>query len=148
MTASLFYGVPWDVISDGVSRVETVTNYRNRGTLESLFLLHFSVAFAAVNRSVVGGLEGNTSFLAALVTSGGEEFLLGLASVLALIAACLASLGLVLEALFCIEFLFTGSENEIVSAVLALQCDVLIHVCYLALRYKIFYPRADSHRHL
>ena len=109
------------------------TKLSQSGKLESLFLLHFSVAFAAVHRSVVAGLERNQCLFTALETSGGEEFSLGLASVFALITASLASLRLILEALFCIEFLFTGSENELVSAVLALQCDVLIHDCFTSL---------------
>ena len=96
--------------------------------LDLLFLLHSSKAFAAVYGSVVRRLEGNESGTTALMTGGFEEFLLGLAYVFALITARLASLGLVLEALFSIEFLFSCGEYEIVATVFALQCDVLIHV--------------------
>ena len=124
------------------------TKLSQSGNSESLFLLHFSVALAAVHRSVVAGLERNQRLFAALETSGGEEFSLGLVSVFALITASLASLRLILEAFFCIEFLFTGSENELVSAVLALQCDVLIHDCLPRFAILKFYPRADLHRHL
>ena len=49
-----------------------------------------------------------------------EHLLLFTARVLSLVATCLASLGLVLEALLRVEFLLTGREHEIVAAFLAL----------------------------
>ena len=85
-----------------------------------LLLLHSCIAVAAVYGSVAVGLEGNLSFFTAVSACGGEEFSCGLCSVLSCIAAGFASLGLVLEAFFCIEFLFTGCENEFVTAIFAL----------------------------
>lgn len=55
------------------------------------------------------------------------KYSLGLVSILSLLAAFLASLGLVLEALFCIEFLFACSEYKFLSAFLADQSFVLVH---------------------
>ena len=74
-------------------------------------------ALAAVNRSVLAGLERNASLAAAACTYGSEHFLGGL--VLSGIAAVLASLGLVLESLFCVELLLACCEYELVTAVLA-----------------------------
>ena len=87
-----------------------------------LLLLHSCEAFGAVYRSVVAGLEGNLSFLTALSTYSGKHFsfLTFAGSILSLVAACLASLGFVLEALFCVEFLFTSGENEFVATFLTL----------------------------
>jgi hypothetical protein len=50
-----------------------------------------------------------------------------LSSILAILAAGLASLGLVLESLFSIKFLFACSEYEFFSAFLAYQCLVSVH---------------------
>jgi hypothetical protein len=96
-------------------------------------LFHFSIAVAAINRSVVAGLERNLRFFSASCACGREELTGGLGRIFLCVAAGLASLRLVLEALFSIEFLFSGCENEFRSAILAYQCLVLIHVCYLAL---------------
>ena len=59
-------------------------------------------ACAAVNRSVVGGLEVQLCFAAALCAGCDEILTLGLACVLLSIAACLAALRLVQETLFLI----------------------------------------------
>ena len=89
-------------------------------------------ALAAVYRSVAGGLERNLSFLAASSANGGEHLTLSLGCVLACITACLASLGLVLEALLCVEFLLACGEYELVAALFARQCLVLKHFNNLA----------------
>ena len=94
-----------------------------------LLLFHFSVAVAAINGSVIAGLEGNLSFFATTSASCREEFSCGLSSVLLSGTASLASLGFVLETFFSIEFLFTCCEYEFSSAIFAYQCLVLIHVC-------------------
>ena len=111
----------------------------------SLLLLHCCEAFGAVYRSVVAGLEGNLSFLTALSANSGKEFsfLTFAGCVLSLVAACLASLGFVLEALFCVEFLFTGGEYEFVATFLALSGLVLVHCLFLAFKnwLKNFCPR-------
>jgi hypothetical protein len=84
-----------------------------------LSVSHFCEAIAAVYRFAFGGLERNFAFLAAFCANCGEVLSLSLACVLSCISASFASLGFVLEALFCIEFLFTGGENEFVSAIFA-----------------------------
>ena len=99
-----------------------------------LLLLHSGIALAAVNRSVVGRLERNFRFLAALSASRGEELFLGLSGVLSGIAARLAALRLVLETALSVEFLLTGGENEFLSAIFAFQCLVFVHGFFLALR--------------
>jgi hypothetical protein len=95
--------------------------------VQLLSCLHCCKAFAAVYRSVAVGLERNLGSLAAVSANSFKHLSGSLTCILASIATGLASLGLILEALFSIEFLLACSENEIVSAVLALQCDVLIH---------------------
>ena len=84
-------------------------------------------ALAAVNSLTFGGLEGHLAFLATVCANCGEHFSRSLGCVLSCGTAILASLGLVLESLGCIEFLLTGGEHEIVSAIFALQCLVLVH---------------------
>ena len=94
-----------------------------------LLLFHFCVAVAAINGSVIAGLERNFCFLAATSASGGEEFSGGLACILLSGTAGFASQGFVLETFFCVEFLFACGEYEFVAAILAYQCLVLIHLC-------------------
>ena len=65
------------------------------------------------------GLEGNLGFLAASSAGGGEELTGAASGVLAGVTACLAALGLVLEAALCVECLLTGGENEFVAALFA-----------------------------
>ena len=79
-----------------------------------------SEALAAVYRSVFLGLERNLCYAAAHCTGSVKECSGTLTGVLSCVAASLASLGLVYEALLCIEFLFAGGEYEISAAVLAL----------------------------
>ncbi len=81
--------------------------------------LQLCEAFAAVYGTVGLGLKRYTSFLAACYAGSGEEFTGSAGSILASIAAGLAALGFVLEALFCVELLFAGGEYEIVAAFLA-----------------------------
>ena len=81
-----------------------------------LLVLHSGEALAAVNRSVVARLERNLCFLTAVCAYGGEHFFRFLGAVLSLVTACFASLGLVLEASFRVEFLLTCGENEFVAA--------------------------------
>ena len=85
-----------------------------------LLLFHFSVAIAAINGSVIAGLEGNFCFFAATSASSCEKFSLGLGRVFLSVAASFASLRFVLETFFCVEFLFACSEYELVTAFLAL----------------------------
>lgn len=88
-------------------------------TVCGLLLLHCGVALAAIYRSVIAGLEGNLSLLATVCTYCREELFLRSCGVLSRCAAFLASLGLVLEAFLCVEFLLTGCENEFLTTVLA-----------------------------
>ena len=87
--------------------------------LNQLLISGSCKALAAKYRSVGAGLERNTSYAATLCASSLEELSLGLACILLLVAACLASLGLVLESLLCIESLLTCGKYEFFSAVLA-----------------------------
>ena len=80
---------------------------------------HLSEAIAAVNGTVRLGFERNLSFAAASCANCGEEFTGTTSSVLASITASLAALGLILEAAFSVEFLFTSGENEFVTAFFA-----------------------------
>jgi hypothetical protein len=79
----------------------------------------FGKAFAAVNRSVGFWLKGNASFISACGAYGGEVFSRASGSGFARIAAFLAPLGFVLESPLGVEFLLTGGENELFSALLA-----------------------------
>ena len=76
-------------------------------------------AFAAVDGSVARGLERDLARLAAFRADGVEHLSGFAAGVLSLVTAGFASLGLVLEALLRVEFLFTGGEDEFVAAFLA-----------------------------
>ena len=84
-------------------------------------------ALAAVNRSVAGRLESKLRLATALATSSDEVLTLASLSILFLVAASLAALGLVLEALFSVESLLAGGEYELLSAVSAGKGDVLIY---------------------
>jgi len=87
-------------------------------------------ALAAVYGTILSGFEGNLSGLSALGTdrvvhharSAGSGAI-GLAG----LTAGLAAGGLVLESFLGIEFLFTGSENELSATVLAYQRFVFVH---------------------
>ena len=80
---------------------------------------HLSEALAAVHGTVGLGLKGNLSLAAATGAAGSEELTGATGSVLASITASLATLGSVLEAALCVEFLLTGSEHELVAALFA-----------------------------
>ena len=80
---------------------------------------HLSEALAAVHGTVGLGLEGNLSLATATCAGSSEELTGCTGSILAGITACLAALGLVLEAALCVEFLLTGGENEFAAAFFA-----------------------------
>ena len=84
-------------------------------------------ARAAINGSVTGGLERKLSLAAALRASSDEVLTLASFSILFLVAASLAALRLILEALFSVESLLAGGEYELLSAISAGQGDVLIY---------------------
>ena len=68
---------------------------------------HLSEALAAEHGTVSLGLEGHLGLTAAAGAGSGEELTGGAGGVLASVTACLAALGLVLEAALCVELLFT-----------------------------------------
>ena len=84
-------------------------------------------ALAAVHSLAFGRIEGHFRFLTALSANRNEHLAGTLGGVLSGITASLASLGLILEALLCIELLLTGGEHEILAAILAFQRFVLKH---------------------
>ena len=89
-----------------------------------------SEAFAAVDRTIFLRLEGNLGGFAAFGTdrvihntrSAGSRAI-GLAG----LTAGLAAGGLVLEALFGVEFLLTGGEHKFLATVFAYQRFVFVH---------------------
>ena len=86
---------------------------------QSGLLSHLSKALAAINRTVRLGLKGNPG-LAAAGSAGSSEELTGTTGrILAGIAACLAALGLILEAALCVELLLTGGKNKFLAAFFA-----------------------------
>lgn len=84
-----------------------------------LFLSDRSKAFTAVHRFIRAGLERKNRFSAAVCTYSRISGPIASYSLFSRITASLASLGLVLKSLFSIEFLFTGCENEFVTAIFA-----------------------------
>ena len=86
-------------------------------------------ALAAVYGTVLFGLEGNLSGLSAFCANSVVHLTRSAGSTACLtgLTAGLAAGGLVLESLFGIEFLFTGSENELSATVFAYQRFVFVH---------------------
>ena len=100
----------------------------SRQSIRKLLLAALCKALAAVHGAIALGLEGNAGFAAALCADSGEVLTGALSGLLAGVTAGLAALGLILEAALCVELLLTGGENELVAALFALQCLVLVHV--------------------
>lgn len=84
-------------------------------------------ALAAIYGSVAGRLESKLRLAAALATCSDEVLALASFSILFLVAASLAALGLVLEAFFSIESLFAGGEYELLAAISAGKSDILVY---------------------
>ena len=87
-------------------------------------------AFAAVHRTIFLRLEGNLRGLSALSadrivhhTRRAGSWAIGLTG----LTAGLAAGGLVLEALFGVEFLLTGGKHEFLATVFAYQRFVFVH---------------------
>ena len=112
------------------------------GLQQLALLAHLGEAVAAVNGTIGLGLEGNLS-LAATGSAGGSEELTGATgAVLASVTACLAALGLVLEAALSVELLLTGSEGELVAALFTGQNLIFVHGISLSLtRAQVWYGR-------
>ena len=98
--------------------------------------LHAGEAIAAVNRAIGLRLERDTRFAAAGSAGSGEVLSGAAGSVLAGVTAGLAALRLILEATLCVEFLLTGSENELFATLFADQRLVFEHFCYLSFAIK------------
>ena len=93
--------------------------FRRRSFGQLVLATHLSEAIAAVYGTIGLGLEGNLGLTAAAGTGSSEELTGTTGAVLASVTAGLAALGLVLEATLCVEFLFTGGENEFLAALFA-----------------------------
>ena len=92
-------------------------------------------ALAAINGSVAGRLERELCLTAALAASSDKVLALSSLAVLLLVAASLATLGLVLEALLSVESLFAGCKYELRSAISAGQSDVLVNNLFHAFNF-------------
>ena len=93
-------------------------------------------ALTAVNGSVAGRLESKLCLAAAFATSSDKVLTLASFSILFLVAASLAALGLILKALLSVESLFTGGEYELLTAISAGKSDVLVY--YLGNLFRTF----------
>ena len=104
---------------------------QNESFVQLALLTHLGEALAAIDRTVLAGLEGTLARLAAAGADSVEHLALTTGSVLAGIAAGLAALGLVLETTAGVELLLTGGPNELLAAILAYQSLVFEHNGYL-----------------
>ena len=110
-----------------------------------IVIFHRLKTSTAIYRSVVRRLEDNFRNTAAISASRFKVFTRSFSCVFLCITASLAALGLIGEALLLVEFLLSGSENKLVSTLLAdksfiykLRCSTsyyfFVHDCfYLAL---------------
>ena len=89
------------------------------GTGDLGLLSHLSEALAAVNGTIGLRLKGNLCLAAACCAGSGKVLTGATSGVLASVTACLAALGLILEAALCVEFLLTGGENELLTTLFA-----------------------------
>src|SRR5699024_8667127 len=84
-------------------------------------LAHLGEALAAVDRTILAGLERHLAGLAAAGADSVVHLTLATGLVLHGSAAVLAALGLILKATAGVELLLTGSPNELFAAFLANQ---------------------------
>ena len=84
-------------------------------------------ALAAINGSVAGGLECQLSLATAIRAGCDKVLTLASFSIFLLVAASLAALRLVLEALLCVELLLACSEYKLLTAISAHESDVLVY---------------------
>ena len=103
-------------------------------------------ALAAIYRSVAGRLKCELSLSAALATSSDEVLTLALFSILFLIAASLAALGLIEEALFSVESLFAGCEYELLSAISAGQGNIFVNNLFHAFNFYFIFNHCSLPR--
>ena len=95
-------------------------------------------ARAAVNGSVAGGLEGKLSLAAALRAGSDKVLTLASLSILLLIAASLAALRLVFEALFSVELLLACGEYKLLAAISAGKSNILVDYLSVLNFYFVF----------
>ena len=88
---------------------------------------HLFKAFTAIYRTVVSGNKRNASYAAASTTYSFMHLSGSAGCVFTLVTAGFAALGLVYETFLGVELLFTGRENEFVSAFLADESFVFVH---------------------
>jgi len=86
--------------------------------LSELLFLHLSEALTAIYRSVLTGLERDSSLAAASCANCGVGLSFSSARRFSRISASLASLRLIGEAFLCIELLLACGEYELVTAFL------------------------------
>ena len=92
---------------------------QNESFVQLALLTHLGEALAAIDRTVGLGLERNLGLAAASCADCGEVLTGATSGVLASVTACLAALGLILEAALCVEFLLTSGENELLTTLFA-----------------------------
>ena len=85
----------------------------------SALLSHLSEALAAVDGTVRLGLERNLCLTTASGASSGKELAGTARSVLAIVAAALATLGLILETALSVKLLLASGKNELVTTLFA-----------------------------
>ena len=87
-------------------------------------------ALAAVNGSVIAGLERNLRGFSTFRANCIKHFTLAATLILAGSTAGFAAYGFVLESFFRVELLFTGGKDELRTAILAHQHFVFEHVSF------------------
>jgi hypothetical protein len=97
---------------------------------ELLLALDAGKALRAIHGTIGLGLERNASFLTTACADGSEILMRSARGVLPSIAAALAPLGLILEALFSVELLLACRKHEFLSAVFTNKRLVFKHDKY------------------
>ena len=99
-----------------------------------LLAAHIGKALAAINRTVLTGLERHSGLLAAIRANRRIHFTFPSGGVLAGVAAGLAALGFIHKALRRVKLLLPGCEYKFLAAFLTDESLVLVHVPYLTSR--------------
>ena len=92
---------------------------RQWGIFPLVSCFHFGEAFAAIYRAVRLWLKRNPCFTAAGSAGSSEKFTRAAGRVFACVTAGFAALRLILEATFCVKFLFTSGEYKFIATFLA-----------------------------
>ena len=112
-----------------------------------VFFLHLRKAFAAINGSVISGLEGNFSLSAAACTCCCEHLSLAFYCVLSCVTASLTSLRLVYKAFLSVKLLLACCEYELFAAIFANKGLVFVQCSNLAKIKNIFTPNVLAPLH-